>query len=160
MRSAMRLIGAGAVRESGGSTLRAGVEIKMQPGWKTYWRYPGDSGVPPAFDFAASDNVKTVTVLWPAPVRFSDGSGHSIGYKEPVIFPLRIVPRDAGKPVTLRLALDYAVCETLCVPAKGKAGLHATALKGKGAMPPKGGNAALSDDAVKAAVDYLLATAK
>ncbi len=122
-RSAMRLIGAGAVRESGSPALRAGVEIKMQPGWKTYWRYPGDSGVPPAFDFNASDNVKSVTVLWPAPVRFSDGSGHSIGYKEPVIFPLRVVPRDAGKPVMLRLNLEYAVCETLCVPAKGKAEL-------------------------------------
>jgi DsbC/DsbD-like thiol-disulfide interchange protein len=124
IRSAVRLIGAGAVREPrGAAALRAGVEIKMQPGWKTYWRYPGDSGVPPAFDFEASDNVKTVTVLWPAPVRFADGSGNSIGYKEPVIFPLRVVPRDASKPVTLRLKIDYAVCETLCVPAKGKAEL-------------------------------------
>jgi DsbC/DsbD-like thiol-disulfide interchange protein len=145
MRSAMRLIGAGAARESGSSTLRAGVEIKMQPGWKTYWRYPGDSGVPPAFDFTASDNVKTVTVLWPAPVRFADGAGHSIGYKEPVIFPLRIVPRDAGKPVKLRLNLDYAVCETLCVPAKGKAelvlsgaaGSQEAALKAAEARVPK-----------------------
>ena len=77
--------------------LRAGVEIKLQPGWKTYWRYPGDSGVPPVFDFAASDNVKSATVLWPAPVRFADGGGNSIGYKGDVIFPLRIVPRDAGQ---------------------------------------------------------------
>jgi DsbC/DsbD-like thiol-disulfide interchange protein len=123
IRSAVRLIGASASRESGGAVLRAGVEIKMQPGWKTYWRYPGDSGVPPVFDFAASDNVKSATVLWPAPVRFADGGGNSIGYKGAVVFPLRVVPRDAGKPVTLRLNLDYAVCETLCVPAKGKAEL-------------------------------------
>jgi len=129
IRSAVRLIGASAINDSGGAVLRAGVEIKMQPGWKTYWRYPGDSGVPPAFDFAASDNVKAATVLWPAPVRFADGSGDSIGYKDGVIFPLRVVPLDPGKPVTLRLSLDYAVCETLCVPAKGKAELklaHAT----------------------------------
>jgi DsbC/DsbD-like thiol-disulfide interchange protein len=53
IRSAVRLIGATPIRESGGAVMRAGVEIKMQPGWKTYWRYPGDSGVPPAFDFAA-----------------------------------------------------------------------------------------------------------
>ena len=123
IRSAVRLIGASASRESGGAVLRAGVEIKMQPGWKTYWRYPGDSGVPPVFDFAASDNVKSATVLWPAPVRFADGGGNSIGYKGAVVFPLRVLPRDAGKPVTLRLNLDYAVCETLCVPAKGKAEL-------------------------------------
>ena len=122
-RSAVRLIGASALREAGVPVLRAGVEIKLQPGWKTYWRYPGDSGVPPVFDFSASDNVKSATVLWPAPVRFADGSGESIGYKGAVIFPLRVVPRDPAKPVTLRLSLDYAVCETLCIPAKGKAEL-------------------------------------
>ena len=117
----------------------------MQPGWKTYWRYPGDSGVPPVFDFAASDNVKSVTVLWPAPVRFADGGGNSIGYKGGVIFPLRVVPLEPGKPVTLRLNLDYAVCETLCVPAKGKAELELTdatgsqeaALKSAEARVPK-----------------------
>ena len=123
LRSAVRLIGAGSIRESGSPVLRAGVEIKIQPGWKTYWRYPGDSGVPPIFDFATSDNVKSATVLWPAPVRFPDGNGTSIGYKSDVIFPLRVVPRDAAKPVTLRLNLEYAVCETLCIPARGKAEL-------------------------------------
>lgn len=130
LRSAVRLIGAGAIHESGARTLRAGVEIKLQPGWKTYWRYPGDSGVPPAFDFSSSDNVKSVTVLWPAPSRFSDGSGHSIGYKSSVIFPLRVAPRDASKPVKLRLKLDYAVCETLCVPAQAKAELALTGASG------------------------------
>ena len=147
IRSAVRLIGASAIRESGGAVLRAGVEIKLQPGWKTYWRYPGDSGVPPVFDFAASDNVKSATVLWPAPVRFIDGGGNSIGYKGAVVFPLRIVPRDSGKPVTLRLNLDYAVCETLCVPAKGKAelvlsnvaGSQEAALKAAEARVPKPG---------------------
>lgn len=145
IRSAVRLIGANASGDSAGAVLRAGVEIKMQPGWKTYWRYPGDSGVPPAFDFAASDNVKSATVLWPAPVRFADGSGNSIGYKGGVIFPLRVVPLEPGKPVTLRLNLDYAVCETLCVPAKGKAelrlanalGSQETLLKSAEARVPK-----------------------
>src|SRR5688572_16826434 len=75
IRSAVRLIGSATIREPGGPVLRAGVEIKMEPGWKTYWRYPGDSGVPPVFDFATSENVKSATVLWPAPVRFSDGGG-------------------------------------------------------------------------------------
>lgn len=147
IRSAVRLIGAGAIRETGGSVLRAGVEIRMQPGWKTYWRYPGDSGVPPVFDFAASDNVESVTVLWPAPVRFSDGGGNSIGYKAAVIFPLRVAPRDEAKPVTLRLSLDYAVCETLCVPAKAKielalsgtAGSQEATLRAAEARVPKPG---------------------
>jgi DsbC/DsbD-like thiol-disulfide interchange protein len=84
--------------------------------------------VPPRFDFAGSDNLKSATMLWPAPHRFPDGAGgHSIGYAGRVIFPMRIVPIDAGKPVTLRIKADYAVCEKLCVPAAGKAELKLTA---------------------------------
>ena len=103
--------------------LRAGIEVKLQPGWKTYWRYPGDSGVPPRFDFSGSDNLKSATVLYPAPHLFSDEGGNSLGYKDVVIFPLLVAPMQAGKPVTLRLKVDYAVCEKLCVPAEGRADL-------------------------------------
>jgi DsbC/DsbD-like thiol-disulfide interchange protein len=120
-RSAIRLI-AGESRPSD-SDVHAAVEVKLSPGWKTYWRYPGDSGVPPRFNFAQSLNVKSVIVSWPAPDHFVDESGQSIGYKDSVIFPLRITPQDPAKPVTLRVALDYAVCEKLCVPAKGEAEL-------------------------------------
>ena len=75
-------------------------------------------GVPPVFDFSKSQNVKSVAVLYPAPSRFPDGAGgNSIGYKGLVVLPLHVVPQDAGKPVTLNLKLDYAVCEKLCVPA-------------------------------------------
>src|ERR1700680_2214125 len=55
--------------------LGAVIEIRLDTGWKTYWRYPGDSGVPPTLDFAGSENVKSVTVLWPAPGRFGAGAG-------------------------------------------------------------------------------------
>src|SRR4051812_43433024 len=121
LQSAARLIGARAHNESGGRVFRAGVEIKLKEGWKTYWRYPGDSGVPPVLDFSKSQNVKTVTVLYPAPTRFSDGGGgHSIGYQGAVTLPLHVVAQDASKPVTLNLKLDYAVCEKLCVPAEAK----------------------------------------
>jgi DsbC/DsbD-like thiol-disulfide interchange protein len=120
-KSDMRLI-AGAAK-AGDAALRAGVEIKMQPGWHTYWRYPGDSGVRPRFDFSGSDNVKTAKVRFPAPRLFSDDGGNSIGYANGVIFPVQVVPRETGKPVTLRLKIDYAVCEKLCIPAEGRAEL-------------------------------------
>jgi DsbC/DsbD-like thiol-disulfide interchange protein len=129
-RSAVRLIGAEAQQAGGAKVFRAGIELKLEQGWKTYWRYPGDAGVPPVFDFAASDNVRSATVLWPMPVRFEDGGGMSIGYKGSVIFPLRIVPQDAAKPVRLRLNIDYAVCQKLCIPAKGKADLVLTGKAG------------------------------
>lgn len=121
-RSSMRLI-AGASK-AGDPKLRAGVEIKLQPGWKTYWRYPGDSGVPPRFDFSGSDNVLRAKVLYPAPHLFTDETGNSLGYKTNVIFPVQVTPKQPGKPVTLRLKLDYAVCEKLCIPAEGKTELN------------------------------------
>jgi DsbC/DsbD-like thiol-disulfide interchange protein len=119
--SSVRLI-AGAGHDAAGQ-LRAGVEIKMQPGWKTYWRYPGDSGVPPRFDFSGSTNLAAATVAWPAPHVFRDESGKSIGYKGSTVFPLAVTPKNKGEPVTLRLKLDYAVCEKLCVPAEAEATL-------------------------------------
>src|SRR2546421_5811478 len=76
--SAVRLL---AGSRSGG-VLLGGIAFQMQPGWKTYWRNPGDSGVPPRFDFSKSDNVEAVTVLLPAPMKFDDGAGgQSLGYK-------------------------------------------------------------------------------
>ena len=114
-----------------GDRLRAGVEIKMDSGWHTYWRYPGDSGVPPRFDFSGSSNLANAKVLYPAPRLFSDETGHSIGYMDNVIFPLRVTPRDPGKPVMLRIKLDYAVCEKLCVPVEAHLELNVTGASSK-----------------------------
>jgi DsbC/DsbD-like thiol-disulfide interchange protein len=121
IRSGVRLIA--GTNDMGDVALRAGIEIKMQPGWKTYWRYPGDSGVPPRFDFSGSENLKNAKVLFPAPHLFTDETGHSLGYKNSTIFPLVITPQQAGKPVRLHMKIDYAVCEKLCVPAEGSAEL-------------------------------------
>jgi DsbC/DsbD-like thiol-disulfide interchange protein len=120
-RSGVRTI-AGA-RSAGAAYVRAGVEIRLMRGWHTYWRYPGDAGVPPQFSFAGSRNVKHVEVLWPAPERVVDKGSTSIGYSIGVIFPLRIVQHEAGKPGALRLRLQYAICEKLCVPAEGRSEL-------------------------------------
>jgi len=103
--------------------MRAGIQIRLKPGWHTYWRYPGDAGVPPRFDFAGSQNVKAVEILWPAPQRIAEESLVAIGYTGDVTLPLLIVPQNATKPVMLRLKLDYAVCEKLCVPAEGRSDL-------------------------------------
>jgi DsbC/DsbD-like thiol-disulfide interchange protein len=98
--------------------VRAGVQIKLKAGWKTYWRYPGDAGVPPRFDWSGSENLAAVDVKWPAPERFVDESGSkSIGYHGDIIFPLIVHPTDPARPVRLKLKLDFAVCEKLCVPA-------------------------------------------
>jgi DsbC/DsbD-like thiol-disulfide interchange protein len=112
-----------------GAVLLGGIAFQLQPGWKTYWRTPGDSGVPPRFDFSKSENIEAVTVLWPAPTKFDDGAGgYSLGYHDQVVLPLRIVAKNADKPVTLRAAINYAVCEKLCIPVEASAELAFTSV--------------------------------
>src|ERR1700730_136375 len=88
--------GHSAVRLLAGSrsvaVLLGGIASHLQPGWHTYWRTPGDSGVPPRIDFGKSENIEAVTILWPAPIKFEDGAGGvSLGYQKQVVLPLRIV---------------------------------------------------------------------
>ena len=107
-----------------GAVLLGGIAFQLQVGWKTYWRTPGDSGVPPRFDFSKSENIEAVTVLWPAPTKFDDGgSGHSLGYHNEIVLPLRIVAKNPDKPVTLRANINYAVCENICIPVDASAEL-------------------------------------
>ena len=143
---AARLIAGTTHRSEDGTSLRAGIEIKLDPGWHTYWRYPGDSGVPPAFDFSGSENVKSVSVLWPAPRRLPDGAGgFAIGYVDHVVFPLRVIPTDEAMPATLHLKLGYAICRDLCLPAEadlkltptGKGGDEEPALAASEARVPR-----------------------
>jgi DsbC/DsbD-like thiol-disulfide interchange protein len=112
-----------------GAVLLGGIAFQLQPGWKTYWRTPGDSGVPQRLDFSKSENVEAVTVLWPAPMKFDDGAGgHSLGYHDQVVLPLRIVAKNTDKPVTLRAVVNYAVCDKLCVPVEADVELAITSV--------------------------------
>lgn len=119
-RSAFRLL---AAPQPDAPVIEAGIEIRLDPNFKTYWRTPGDSGLPPQFDWSGSENAAAVEVDFPAPVRFGDGAGVSVGYVRGVVLPVRVRAADPSRPVTLALRMDYAVCETLCVPASGAARL-------------------------------------
>lgn len=102
-----------------GSKALAAVDIELGEGWKTYWRFPGDvGGVPPFFDWEKSENVASVTVLYPAPKRMTDATGDTLGYKSAVVFPVEVTPKDPAKPVNLKLALDYGICREVCVPVQ------------------------------------------
>lgn len=115
--SAVRLIAGG---RNGDGAYRVGIEIRMKPGFKTYWRMPGDAGVPPVFDWTSSENVGSISLRWPAPKRYVDAGVTTIGYKERVIFPAVIRAADTSKPITATLKLDYAVCDRICIPAKAE----------------------------------------
>jgi len=120
----VRLLVSGNSDTNSAPVFRGGVEVALSPGWKTYWRYPGDAGIPPRFDWSGSENVTKVEVLYPAPKRIVDGSGQiSIGYEQSVIFPLRIHAADPAKPIRLNLKLNFATCEKLCIPAEASLSL-------------------------------------
>lgn len=94
----------------------AGLKLTLAPGWKTYWRAPGDAGIPPRFDWAGSQNLQAVTVEYPAPIVFEQSGMRSIGYKDEVILPLRIAPDAAQAPVTLQARVELGVCSDICMP--------------------------------------------
>jgi DsbC/DsbD-like thiol-disulfide interchange protein len=119
LQSRMRLISSGAATPDAA----AAIEVLLQPGFKTYWRSPGESGVPPEFDFSGSENLDRAEVLFPRPSQFVDASGVAIGYHDRVIFPVRVVATDANKPVRLAVTMRYGACDKICIPAVGSASL-------------------------------------
>ncbi|MYZ48557.1 protein-disulfide reductase DsbD domain-containing protein [Propylenella binzhouense] len=100
--------------------VKGGIEIALEPGWHTYWRNPGDAGVPPRFDFDGSRNVGAVHVHFPAPERFDDGTSVSAVYHDSVVFPLEIRP-EADGPITLSLRAMLGVCREICIPTEAEA---------------------------------------
>lgn len=98
-------------------TRMAAVELVLAPGWKTYWRSPGDAGIPPQFDWSGSVNLGAVTFHWPAPVVFDTNGMRSIGYHDVLVLPVEVTPRDPTQPVALQGRIDLGVCKDICVPA-------------------------------------------
>lgn len=120
--TSIRLLTSGVTEEAGSTQLVAGIEISLEAGWKTYWRSPGE-GIPPSFSWDESANLKAVQVLWPAPVRFAEAEGVSIGYKGRVVLPVLITPDNPAKPVSLSLSVAYGVCKDICMPVEAQLSL-------------------------------------
>jgi len=118
----LRLFG-GTAKALSGEKLMAGVQLRMDDGWKTYWRSPGDSGVPPQFDWSGSTNLKEAKVLYSAPHRFADAGGTAVGYSGEVIFPVELTPERPGEPIELKLAFAFGLCKSLCIPNEAKLNL-------------------------------------
>jgi DsbC/DsbD-like thiol-disulfide interchange protein len=129
--SKVRLV-SGTVDVDGAPQLLAGIQLRMEPGWKTYWRNPGDSGVPPSFDWSGSKNLKRAEVLYPAPHRVADANGTAIGYDDEVVFPVKLTPEQTGEPIELKLAFAFGLCKDLCIPNEVTLGLAVSADVGKG----------------------------
>jgi DsbC/DsbD-like thiol-disulfide interchange protein len=110
----VRLISGG----TDGNVWQAGIAIAMEKNWKTYWRVPGDSGIPPQFDWAGSENIGGIDVLYPVPRRYNDESGESLSYKDEAVFLLNVTT--TAQPAKLSLGMFFGVCDVVCIPAQAK----------------------------------------
>jgi len=94
----------------------AAIEMTLAEGWKTYWRAPGDAGIPPQFDWRGSRNLSGVEISWPTPKAMSQNGMRAIGYDNKVTLPIRIAPKQDGKPVELSGRIEMGVCKDICIP--------------------------------------------
>ncbi len=101
-----------------GAAYQAGLLIKLDPDWKTYWRNPGETGIPPQISALTSSNLESLTFSFPLPKRYSDDSGETIGYHDEVLFPVWLKPQDFSKPIQIKLEAFFGVCQQVCTPAK------------------------------------------
>jgi suppressor for copper-sensitivity B len=102
-----------------GTSWHTGVLIELEPGWKTYWRMPGEAGIPPEFTWTTSAPAE-VKVVFPTPARYADQSGETVGYERAALFPVAVTPDTAGE-LELGLDLFFAVCKDICIPANASA---------------------------------------
>ncbi len=101
-----------------------GLEFKLKPEWKIYWRSPGDAGLPPDVDWSKSSNIKNIKFNWPLPYRFSVLGLETLGYKDHIIFPLLITPEIINQAVDLKGDLSYLACANICIPYNIEIGLR------------------------------------
>ncbi|NMM43533.1 hypothetical protein HH303_03525 [Rhodospirillaceae bacterium KN72] len=139
--TAVRLISASSAVASGddgtapAATVDFGLEFRMEPGWKIYWRTPGDAGLPPEADWSKSDNVASVAMQWPVPERFEIFDIGTLGYEGAVVFPLTVALNNPGAPTTLAGTVDFLICSEICVP--GTADIDLTLPAGQAGVSPE-----------------------
>jgi len=105
--------GVGGMRE-----ILLGFHVKLSPGWKTYWRSPGDSGIPPQFNWAGSTNLEKTQIFWPKPIAFDSFDLLTWGYKDEVVYLVKATLTDPAQPLHIALELFYGICEEICIPVK------------------------------------------
>ena len=113
----MRYLGGASIDENNQTTV--GLEVSFKDNWKTYWRIPGDAGLPPQFKWTGSENIDgTPKIDWPAPKRFESFGLENIGYGHTHIFPINVTVKEPAQPVTLQTDISLLVCDEICVPFK------------------------------------------
>jgi DsbC/DsbD-like thiol-disulfide interchange protein len=110
---AVRLISSGPLEAN---HYMAGLEFLLEPGWHTYWRYPGEAGIPPLVTLVSSENLKDFEILYPVPERYNDGFSESIVYHHGIVLPIRVIPENPKENVRLSFEVFFGICSDICVP--------------------------------------------
>ncbi|WP_146346520.1 protein-disulfide reductase DsbD domain-containing protein [Phaeobacter marinintestinus] len=97
-------------------TYMTALRLTLSQGWKTYWRAPGDAGIPPSFNWRGSRNVGAVAITWPEPEVFLTNGLRTIGYSNELVLPVEVTPSKDGTPVRLKGRMDIGLCSDVCIP--------------------------------------------
>jgi suppressor for copper-sensitivity B len=123
----LRLVSAVEAVGPGQDRVRLGLHVRLEPGWKIYWRSPGTAGLPPSVSWAGSGNLAGAELRWPAPKRFELFGLQSYGYADEVVLPIEARLAEAGAPAMLRADVDYLVCRDICIPGDARLALDLAA---------------------------------
>lgn len=98
--------------------IRLGVQFKLSKGWHGYWKNSGESAFPPSFDFSQSQGLVDPQIEYPAPVKFiEEGDIATFGYSGEVVYLVKAkVLAGETKAVSIKLKLNYLICEKKCIP--------------------------------------------
>ena len=106
--------------QNNSTELFIGLEYEMDPGWKTYWKSPGDGGFAQNISWENSSNINNLEILWPTPEEFQILGLTSLGYQKNVIFPIKLEIRDESQDTFVNLEVNYLICKDICIPGDAR----------------------------------------
>lgn len=99
-------------------TVRGALQIEPKAGWFTYWREPGDAGIPPHISFPEASGVSLKKMSYPVPQRFDNGEAREIGYDMAVSFPFELSVKDQSQSSVITASAFIGICRNICIPFK------------------------------------------
>lgn len=135
-----------------GKPLWVGLQITHQPEWHTYWKNPGDSGLPTTLSWTLPAGIEAGEIAWPVPKKIPVGPLANYGYEGTVLLPVPLTVTPAFKPslfgdAEIRLKASWLVCKKECIPedgsfvlklpARSTTALHAGAFQAAWDVQPK-----------------------
>ena len=119
--ASVRLVSTGPDTTNSGEASFAGdaaLEIRLEDGWHTYWRFPGEAGIPTAADFGASSGLASAQLRFPVPERYSDPYSTSIVYHDRIVLPIDLEPAPGEAAPVLRAHVSFGICREICMPGE------------------------------------------